>query len=61
MKKLYIQEDPEAIATKEEQKETIITNPETIKAIEEARRLANGDGTGYNSFEELWKDVFRDE
>lgn len=60
MKKLYIREDPEPVAVKvrEEEKETIITNPETIEAIEEGRRLANGDGTGYESFEELWEDVF---
>lgn len=62
MKKLYIREDPEPVAVKvrEEEKETIITNPETIEAIEEGRRLAKNGKPGFKTMEELWAYVWSD-
>lgn len=36
--------------------ETIITNQETIEAIEEGKKLI-GNGVGYRDFEEFWKAV----
>lgn len=40
----------------EKMKNTIITNPETIDAIEEGRRLL-GKTKGYKDFEDFWKAV----
>lgn len=51
--------EQEFISVKE--KETIITNPETIEAMKEAEWLSQGNGKKYETFEELWKDVFRHE
>ena len=40
----------------EKMKNTIITNPETIDAIREGRRLL-GKTKGYKDFEDFWKVV----
>ena len=40
----------------EKMKNTIITNPETIDAIKEGRRLL-GKTEGYKDFEDFWKVV----
>lgn len=48
--------EQELISVKE--KETIITNPETIEAMKEAKWLSQGNGKKYETFEDLWKDVF---
>ena len=37
-------------------KNTVITNPETIEAIKEGRRLL-GKTEGYKDFEDFWKVV----
>lgn len=38
-----------------------ITNSETIEAMKEAEWLLQGNGKKYETFEELWKDVFEHE
>lgn len=35
-----------------------LTNPKTIEAMKEAEWLLQGNGKKYETFEELWKDVF---
>lgn len=44
------------IVKEKDVKNTIITNPETVAAIEEGRRLL-GKTKGYTDFEDFWKAV----
>ena len=41
-------------------KQTIITDPETLKAFDEADYLAKNGGKKYKSFDEVLKDVLGD-
>lgn len=57
--KLTIKENPVVTVTKSKIKtREFKPNAETVKALEEAERLANGEGKVYHSFEEILKDVF---
>lgn len=57
--KLTIKEDLEAIAVRDNIKtREFHPNAETIEALEEAERLANGEGKVYHSFDEILKDAF---
>ena len=51
--KLTIKEDPVHIATKDD----IITNPITLKAIEEGLELLKHPEDGAKSIEEFWSDL----
>ena len=57
MKKDTKRNNNETVAVVDKVKTTIITNKETIEAIEEGRKLI-GNGVGYRDFEEFWKAVF---
>jgi hypothetical protein len=60
--KLTIKEDPVAVAVRTDVKtREFHPNTETIEALEEAERLANGEGKVYHSFDEILKDVFGDD
>lgn len=59
-KKLTLREDPDKLQeliTTEEESKIDLSNPITIAALEEAKRLAYSPEQGYTNMKDFWRDL----